>query len=278
MTIKLEDFEAGKKFPGDYDAEVAALSDRLKRIQVAYIVRKKSAIVLFEGWDASGKGGAINELVADWDSRWYEVWPIAAPTPEEKARHFLWRFWQRLPGEGEINIFDRSWYGRVLVERVEGYCSEADWKRGFDEINEFEAQQAENGTTIVKIFMHVTQQTQDKRLIARLEDPWKRWKTGADDYRNRARRADYLKAMHDMFDHTDTRWAPWQVVDANNKKAARIAVMRHVADALERRVDMTPPAADPELVARAEAELGRTIRIEGKSAPQPRIPSRPKED
>ena len=262
MPIDLSDFEDGRKYDGDYAADLLALQERLARIQVAHIVRGRSAIIAFEGWDASGKGGAISRLTSSWDPRWFEVWPIGAPTEEERVRHFLWRFWKRLPGKGEINIFDRTWYGRVLVERVEGFCSEAEWKRAYDEINEFEAQQKDNGVTLVKLFMHVTQDEQDKRLKERLEDPWKRWKTGAEDYRNRARRTDYLKAYHDMFGRTDTRWAPWTVIDGNNKKSARIAALTAIANALERNVDMMPLAADPEVVALAEAAFGQKIRLQ----------------
>jgi len=256
MTIDLHDYEAGKKYDGDYDHDLAKLQKRLAHIQVAHIVHKRRAIVMFEGWDAGGKGGAIQRLTALWDPRNYEVWPIAAPTPEEKGRHFLWRFWQRLPMDGSIGIFDRSWYGRVLVERVEGYATEAEWKRGYDEINEFEAQQADSGTTIVKIFLHVTQKEQDQRLKDRLEHPWKRWKTGADDYRNREKRPEYLEAMAEMFERTDTRWAPWKVIDGNDKKAARIAVLTAVADRLEANVAMDPPELDPEVEKVARKALG----------------------
>jgi polyphosphate kinase 2 (PPK2 family) len=260
MGIKLSDFEAGRKYDGDYEADLAALQERLARIQIAHIIHGKTAIIMFEGWDASGKGGVISRSTAGWDPRWFQVWPIAAPNEEERVRHFLWRFWKRLPGKGEINIFDRSWYGRVAVERVEGYCSEAEWKRAYDQINEFEAQLTESGNTLVKIFMHVTQEEQDERFRERLEDPWKRWKTGKDDYRNRARRADYLDAYDDMFDRTDTRWAPWTVIDGNNKKSARIATMTSIADQLEKKVSMVPLPADPELVRLAEAALGGPIR------------------
>ncbi len=256
MAIDLSDFESGADYDGDYDADLKALTDRLSRIQSAHIARGKSAIIAFEGWDASGKGGAIQRLTSSWDPRWYEVWPIGAPTTEERERHFLWRFWKGLPARGEINIFDRTWYGRVLVERVEGFCTETEWKRAYDEINEFEAQQKDNGVTLVKLFMHVTQKEQDRRFKDRLDSPWKRWKTGKDDYRNRARRADYLKAYATMFERTDTRWAPWKVIDANDKKAARIAVMTYVADRLEAAVDMSPMEADPEVVALAKAAFG----------------------
>jgi AMP-polyphosphate phosphotransferase len=262
MTINLNDFESGKKYDGDYDADLLALQARLARIQVAHIIHGKSAIIAMEGWDAAGKGGAHSRLTASWDPRYFEVWPIAAPTEEERVRHFLWRFWKRLPGKGEINLFDRTWYGRVLVERVEGYCAEADWKRGYDEINEFESQQRDNGVTLIKIFLHITQEEQDERFRDRLESPWKRWKTGKDDYRNRARRADYLKAYHDMFERTNTRWAPWTVIDGNSKKAARIAVLTAVADQLEMAVDMKPLPADPAVVALAEAALGSPIKFD----------------
>lgn len=256
MTIDLTQFERGDDYDGDYDADLKALQGRLERIQAAHIIHGRSAVVAFEGWDASGKGGAIGRLTSPWDPRHYEVWPIAAPTTEERTRHFLWRFWAKLPAAGAINVFDRTWYGRVLVERVEGYASERDWRRAYDEINEFEAQQRDNGTTVVKLFLHITQKEQDKRFKSRLDDPWKRWKTGADDYRNRSKRAEYLKAYAEMFERTDTRWAPWKVIDGNDKKAARIAVLRHVADQLGAAVEMTPKDADPEVLRLAREAFG----------------------
>ncbi len=262
MGIDLAEHEKGEKFAGDYDAALADVQERLARIQVAHIVHGKRSIILFEGWDAAGKGGIIQRLTGEWDPRHFEVWPIAAPTPEEKARHFLWRFWNRLPGRSEISVFDRSWYGRVLVERVESFATERQWQRAYDEINEFEAQQKEDGTAIIKLFIHVTQETQDKRLKERLQHPWKRWKTGAEDFRNRARRDDYLKAMADMFDHTDTRWAPWHVIDGNNKKAARIAALTLIADKLEKSVPMTAPPADAELTALAKATFGADFQLD----------------
>ncbi|QQV75829.1 polyphosphate kinase [Sphingomonas aliaeris] len=256
MTINLSDFEDGKKYDGDYSDDLIALQTRLAHIQVAHIVHKKRALIVFEGWDSAGKGGIIQRLTAEWDPRNFEVWPIKAPSEDELARHFLWRFWQRLPANGNIGVFDRSWYGRVLVERVEKYSTEAQWRRGYDEINEFEGQQVDSGTTIVKLFVHITQDEQDKRLKARLEHPWKRWKTGADDYRNRDKRDDYLDAMAEMFRRTDTRWAPWHAIDGNNKKAARIAALTIIADRLEAAVDMKPPELDPEIEKIARKALG----------------------
>ena len=245
--IDLTDYESGRKYHGSYRKALCRLQERLERILAAHIVHGKRAVIMFEGWDTAGKGGIIQRLTGNWDPRNFEVWPIKAPTPEESARHFLWRFWQRLPADGNIGVFDRSWYGRVLVERVEHYATEAQWRRGYDEINEFEAQQADAGTTIVKLFVHVTQDEQDERLRARLAHPWKRWKTGADDYRNRDKRDAYLDAMAEMFRRTDTRWAPWHVIDGNNKKAARIAALTAIADRLEANIDMTPPELDPEV-------------------------------
>ncbi|MGS1017669.1 polyphosphate kinase 2 family protein [Allosphingosinicella humi] len=257
MTINLSAYEAGAKFDGDYDATLAALQERLSRILVAHIVHRKRAVIAFEGWDAAGKGGAIQRLTSGWDPRHFSVWPIGAPTEEEKARHFLWRFWRDLPGAGEIAIFDRSWYGRVLVERVEQFASEAQWRRAYDEINEFECQQAMDGTTLVKLFLHVTEAEQDKRLKARLKHPWKRWKVNAEDFRNRARREDYLAAIEEMFANTDTRWAPWKVIDGNDKKSARIAALTAVAEALEAAIPMKPPAFPSEIEALAREAFGK---------------------
>jgi polyphosphate kinase 2 (PPK2 family) len=247
MPINLRDYEAGAPFEGDYDEALDALQERIARLFVSLHVHRKKAIIVCEGWDAAGKGGALQRLTAGCDPRTYKVWPIAAPSDEEKAHHYLWRFWQRMPKAGEAAIFDRSWYGRVLVERVEGFASEAEWRRAYDEINELEAQLSYDGTNIVKLFFHVTQEVQDKRLRARLDHPWKRWKVGPEDLRNRARRADYIAALKDIFAHTDTRWAPWTVIDGNNKKSARIAALTHVAGALAAVLPKDPPPVSPEM-------------------------------
>ena len=247
MAINLWDFEAGAPFEGDYGEALEDLQKRLSQLFVANLVHERKAIVVCEGWDAAGKGGAIQRLTATCDPRAYKVWPIAAPDGEERAHHYLWRFWRRMPGAGEIAIFDRSWYGRVLVERVEGYATEAEWRRAYDEINELEAQLGADGTTIVKLFFHVTQEVQDERLRARLEHEWKRWKVSAEDLRNRARRKDYLAAVRDMLAETDTRWAPWTAIDGNDKKAARIAALTQVAEALAAALPPGPPPAPPEM-------------------------------
>ncbi len=256
MTISLSDYESGAKFDGDHKEALEVLQERLERVQAAHITHGQRSVIMFEGWDAAGKGGIIKRMTALLDPRFFEVWPIGAPTEEEKSRHFLWRFWKRLPGNREISIFDRSWYGRVLVERVEGFATEAEWRKGYDEINEFEAQLTGNRTNLVKIFVHLTQAEQDKRFADRLDDPWKRWKTGADDYRNRAKRKDYLVAIDEMFAQTHTRWAPWKVIDGNNKKAARIAALIYIVDTLEAAVPMTAAELDPAVIKLASKAFG----------------------
>lgn len=255
-VIELSDHERGRKYHGDYQADLEVLQTRLERILVAHIVHGRAAVIVFEGWDAAGKGGIIQRLTAQWDQRNYEVHPISAPTNEEKAHDFLWRFRERLPAPGNIVVFDRSWYGRVLVERVEGYAGADEVERGYSEINAFEAELEAAGTTLIKVFVHITQAEQDKRLRARLADPWKRWKTGLDDFRNRARRTDYLAAMADMFARTDTGGSPWIAIDGNGKKAARIAALTAIADRLESAVSMDPPPLDPEVERVARDALG----------------------
>ncbi len=256
MTIDLSDYETGAKHDGDYDKHLAKLQDKLANLQSLHILHESRTLIVLEGWDAAGKGGAIKRLTANLDPRYFEVYPISAPSVEEKDKHFLWRFWNKLPGKCDISIFDRSHYGRVLVERVEGFCAETEWRRGYDEINEFESQQVDIGTKVIKVFLHITQETQDKVLTERLDDPAKRWKVTPDDFRNRAKRVEYLDAMHDMFKHTDTRWAPWQVIDGNNQKAARIAVLEHVVNELEASIPGGFPEADPAIVIMAKKAFG----------------------
>ena len=259
---KLSDFEQSKApDDADYLADLEKLQHRLQVIQTAYVTQKLRAIVMLEGWDASGKGGIIGRLTAELDPRFFKVWSIAAPTAPERERHFLYRFWTRLPGHGEMAIFDRSWYGRVLVERVEKLTPKADWQRAYDEINQFEAQQVDDGVRLVKFFVHITQDEQDSRLRDRLESPWKRWKTGLDDYRNRSNRAGYAEAIHDMLHRTQCEAAPWHVIAGNSKKHARLAALEIIADRLAHDVDLDPPPVSPELRARAEHDLGVKLNL-----------------
>ena len=258
IAPKLSNHEDPEQFSGDYEKELEKLQAKLAEVLVGHIVHKRRSIVVLEGWDAAGKGGAIKRLTAEWDPRAFSVWPISAPTAEEKAHHFLWRFWKRLPAAGEIAVFDRSWYGRVLVERVEGFASHSEWRRAYKEINEFEAQLAADGTRIIKIFLHVSAEVQDQRLEARLNHPWKRWKVGLEDFRNRERRADYLPALSEMFERTHTDAGPWTIINGNRKKGARLAVLRAVYDSLRPVIPPEPPEAPDEVMrlARTTFRLG----------------------
>ncbi len=191
-------------------------------------------VVAFEGGDASGKGGAIRRLVRPIDARDYDVVRIAAPTPEELAHHYLWRFWRQVPRRGQAVVFDRTWYGRVLVERVEGYAEASEWQRAYDEINEFEAELIDDGTVVVKFWLDVSPDVQLARFKAREATPHKRYKITPDDWRNREKRPQHDEAVEDMLARTHTDAAPWTVVCADDKLHARIAVLRTVKNALER--------------------------------------------
>ena len=189
--------------------------------------------VLFEGWDASGKGGAIRRLVAPLDPRHVRVVQFAAPTPDEKRHHFLQRFWPTLPGWGGMAVLDRSWYGRVLVERVEGFASEAEWRRAYDEIAGFEQSLHGEGAILVKLWLHVSDAEQKKRFEQRAKDPLKQWKLTDEDWRNREKRPRYEEALEEMFARTDRAWAPWTVVAAESKHYARVRVVETVCEAIE---------------------------------------------
>jgi polyphosphate kinase 2 (PPK2 family) len=189
--------------------------------------------VVFEGWDASGKGGAIKRLVDHLDPRHVRVSQFAAPTYDEKRHHFLWRFWPHLPGWGGMAVFDRSWYGRVLVERVEGFASEEQWRRAYDEIVSFETTLAAEGMILVKLWMHVTAEEQERRFERRRHDPVRSWKLTDEDVRNHAKRALYEEAVEDMLERTHHAAAPWHVVAAEDKRWARVDVVRKVCDAIE---------------------------------------------
>ena len=261
-TIDLADHEGNADLDrDDYEKQLLTLQRQLEKLQAAYINQGLKAIIAIEGWDAAGKGGLITRLVGPLDHRFTKVWSIGAPTREEAARHYLWRFWQRLPATREITIFDRSWYGRVLVERVDKLVTKPVWLRAYDEINAFEAMQLADGVRIVKLFLHISQAEQDKRLKERIETPWKRWKTGTDDYHNRSMRPEYLKAYADMFERTSTDAAPWTVLAANDKKSARIKGLRVVVDVLSKDIDLDYPPAPAALIAIAEKALGTTIAV-----------------
>ncbi len=208
--------------------------------------------VVFEGWDAAGKGGAIKRLVAGLDPRHVRVQSYAAPTEREKRHHFLWRFGPNLPGAGGMAVFDRSWYGRVLVERVEGFATEPEWKRAYEEITSFEKGLVAEGSVIVKFWLHISSEEQLARFESRQADPLRSWKLTEEDWRNRAKRPAYLQAVEEMLSKTDHSHARWHVVAAENKQYARVKVVETVVHALEHGLDRAgitvPPAAEAELL------------------------------
>jgi polyphosphate kinase 2 (PPK2 family) len=200
--------------------------------------------VIFEGWDASGKGGAIKRLVAQLDPRHVRVKQFAAPTPDEKRHHFLWRFFPALPGWGGMAVFDRSWYGRVLVERVEDLATREQWRRAYDEINSFERTLVDEGMILVKFWLHISPEEQLKRFKRRERDPLKAWKLTEEDWRNRDKRDAYAEAAEEMFARTDRPTAPWDLVEADSKRYARVKVVERVIERIEdgmRKWGMEPP-------------------------------------
>jgi polyphosphate kinase 2 (PPK2 family) len=218
----------------EYTRQLDPLQNQLHLLGYQVYVQKRPVVIVFEGWDAAGKGGAIKRLTEKLDPRGYVVWPIAAPQGDDKVRHYLYRFWRRLPEQGQIAIFDRSWYGRVLVERVEGFCSEAAWKRAYYEINYFERQLYDFGTILIKFWLHISQAEQLRRFEERQHTAYKAWKITDEDWRNRGKWEDYERAAEDMFRKTSTTHAPWTIVEANDKLYARIKVLKTVVNVLKR--------------------------------------------
>ncbi len=253
------DGDAPKLRRDAYEKRLREEQRRLQRIQQAYLHTGDRAVIVLEGYDAAGKGGVIRRMSAELDPRSFRVWPIAAPNEIERRQHYLQRFWARLPERGGIAVFDRSWYGRVLVERVEGLAPKRDWRRAYREINEFERQLIDNGTRVIKIFLHVSHEQQLQRLRDRLTTPRKRWKLGYEDFRNRARRAEYDEAVADMLEETSTGPAPWHVIPADNKLYARIETLRCIADAAAEGVDLDPAPFSDEIRELARRELGIDI-------------------
>jgi len=217
----------------DYQTQLVAEQARLSGLMRDKRMRKHALITVFEGNDAAGKGSAIRRVAAALDPRQYRIVPVAAPTEEERAQPYLWRFWRHIPARGKFTLFDRSWYGRVLVERVEGYCSSADWLRAYGEINDFEEQLTDAGVVLVKFWLAIDQDTQLQRFKEREQTPFKRFKITEDDWRNREKWPLYRDAVNDMVDRTSTEIAPWTLVEANDKRFARIKVLRTINEALE---------------------------------------------
>jgi polyphosphate:AMP phosphotransferase len=217
----------------DYEEQLITEQARLSGLLRDKRMRRHALVAVFEGNDAAGKGGAIRRVAAALDPRQYNIVPIAAPTEEERAQPYLWRFWRHLPARGKFTVFDRSWYGRVLVERIEGFCSPADWLRAYSEINDFEEQVADAGVIVVKFWLSIDKQTQLERFQARENIPFKRFKITEDDWRNRDKWDAYRAAVGDMVDRTSTEISPWTLVEANDKRWARVKVLRTINLAIE---------------------------------------------
>jgi polyphosphate:AMP phosphotransferase len=220
-----------------YQDKLEKLQSRLNKLTWRAREKKVSTVAMFEGWDAAGKGGAIRRVTAAMDARLFRVIPVAAPTDEEKAHHYLWRFWRHLPRGGYLTIYDRSWYGRVLVERVEGFAKPHEWGRAYGEINEFERQLADHGVVVCKFWLHISPQEQLRRFEERAKLAHKKHKITDEDWRNRKKWKDYALAVDEMVARTSTDYAPWTLVAANDKKHARLTVLKTICDALEKALE-----------------------------------------
>jgi len=230
-----------------YEDKLKALQLKLLEIQEAYLRQGRRGMVVLEGWDTAGKGSLIRRLSARLDPRYCKIWPIAAPSEAERGEHYLERFWRRLPDRGGLAVFDRSWYGRVLVERVEELTPPADWKRAYREIVEFERVLVDDRIRVIKIFLHISPAEQLRRFEERMKTPYKRWKLTPDDLRNRARWDDYAVATDAMFEKTSSRHAPWNLVASDFKWWARIRGLEIIVKGLSEGVDLKLPPIDPKL-------------------------------
>lgn len=240
----------------DYEAELAALQSKLQAIQTAYISQRRRAVIVFEGWDTAGKGGTIKRMLSVLDPRAFKVWPIGPPGPVAAEHHFLYRFWERLPEHGNIAVFDRSWYGRVLVERVEGFASDREWELSYGQINSFESMLITEDYRILKLFLHITPEIQRKRFLQRLKDPARRWKLAPDDFRNRRNWEAYRIAADEMFRRTSTEKAPWVILPFHDKKYGRIAALHYIVEELSDGVDLTPPKLSKQILELSKEEFG----------------------
>lgn len=234
---KLSDIDLNKELSEEeYRKELKICQNRLSELHNKLYRKKIPVIIAYEGYDAAGKGGNIKRIAAALDPRGYEVLPIASPLPHEKARHFLWRFWTRLPKSGHIAIFDRTWYGRVMVERIEGFCSENDWQRAYNEINEFEKELYDWGAVIIKFWVHIDKETQLERFTDRQNTPEKQWKITDEDWRNREKWEQYEISINEMLQKTNTSYANWHILESNDKKYARIKALKIVIAELEKKL------------------------------------------
>jgi polyphosphate kinase 2 (PPK2 family) len=240
----LEGLDLSLAVPRDrYVEEMARRQIQLRELAREIYRQKRPVVIAFEGWDAAGKGGAIKRITEKMDPRGYVVYPISAPQGEEKTKHYLYRFWLRVPERGQIAIFDRTWYGRVLVERVEGYATQHEWKRAYKEINSFERQLRDFGTILVKFWLHISPEEQLRRFEERRRIHYKAWKLTEDDWRNREKWGLYEDAVEEMLMKTSTRACPWNLIEGNDKYFARVKTLTRLVEALSEEMGYRP--ADP---------------------------------
>ena len=249
-----------------YDDEIAALQLKMLRAQQGIYHAKRRVILAFEGFDAAGKGGTISRIMAPLDPRGVKVVAIGPPDPVDQAKHWLYRFWKELPAPGVITVFDRTWYGRVLVERVDHLTEKKDWKRGYDEINEFERMLIDDGVTLIKIFLAISKKEQLSRFEARLNDPYKLWKITPDDVRARSKWHKYVKATDDLFERTHTKHSPWHLIPANDKDHARVTCLETIVSQLAPHVDWM----EKQVEKREKRSLNEALKALGSG---PRIPN-----
>ena len=242
MPIELTDFERGDPFSGNAAEALTALQDRLARLQLSQIVHRRRAIVLFEGWTGSGKRAALKKLAGALDPTHVRVISVGGAAEADDDRHWLAPFWSRIPAAGDTTIFYRSWYRRIVEERVQGRLDDKRWARACDEVNEFEAQQRDHGTLLIKLFFHITAERQAANLHRRQEDPWRRHLLSQEAVAGLSQRERNLEVLHDLFAHTDTRWAPWKVIDSNDETAGCLAALTIIADQMDKALPAEPPA------------------------------------
>jgi len=256
-SFRLKDIDLSKKLKDkdEYETSLNKLQNRIRDLQNACFHNGQRIVILFEGWDASGKGGAIRRLTEKLDPRSCRVYPVGKPDDREHKEHYLQRFWRRIPPRGHIAIFDRSWYGRVLVERIEGFATADEWQRAYDEINRFETTLSDDGIVIIKLFLHISQEEQLKRYMERLDNPKKHWKFTEDDLRNRSRAEDYKSAYEDMINKTNRKNAPWLPIPGEHKWFARVNVLENVCNLLEGAIDTRIPKYSKDEIEQTKALL-----------------------
>lgn len=260
MPIDLTEFERGQPFDGDRDAALRALQDRLARLQTAQIVHRKRAIILFEGWIGSGKKAALRRLAGALDPTHVKVVSVAAVDEADDDRHWLAPFWSRLPAAGQTTVFYRSWYRRIVNDRVDGHLDDKRWARACDEVNEFESQQRDHGTLITKLFFHISAERQSTTLRERHEDPWRRHMMSEEMEAGLGQREQTVDVLHGLFQQTHTRWAPWQVVDGGDETGGSISALTAIADQMEKAMPVDPPMAGDTIVPFRSAKTSEVNR------------------